>query len=57
MEVIAYQHALTDAVLDEMNDEVKAERIVKRVNELTAEKKEAILEQLYISFGKTPDVL
>ncbi|MDP4252031.1 MAG: hypothetical protein Q8918_18170 [Bacteroidota bacterium] len=56
VEVIAYQHALTDAVLGEINDEAKADRIVNRINDLMLDKKETILEQLYASFGKTPEV-
>lgn len=56
IEVLAYQHALTDALMDELKDEVKAKRIVERIKELMPEKKESILEQVYASFGQTPEV-
>jgi hypothetical protein len=56
LEALAMQKAFIDAFLDDLGDEAKADRIALAMTNAIPGIKEDILQQLYASFGKTPEL-
>jgi hypothetical protein len=57
IEILAQQQAFFSTIIEYIKaTDSEIQEIEDKINALTPLKKEELLQQLYVSFGKTPDV-
>jgi hypothetical protein len=57
IDLFSFQQASISVIIEKLNvDEAEKDNIMNDINSLLPSLKEELLQNLYVSFGKTPDV-